>query len=117
MAPVNDAPVLNAAPDVVLGAVAEDAGAPVGAVGTLVSALVDIGGALSNVTDADVAPLTGIAVTNAVTTNGAWFFSTDNGGSWTALGAVSSANARLLAADANTRIYFQPNANFDFERR
>ena len=31
---------------------------------------------------------------------------------WNALGAVASNNARLLAADANTRLYFQPNANY-----
>ncbi|MCU7926989.1 MAG: hypothetical protein KZQ97_11180 [Candidatus Thiodiazotropha sp. (ex Dulcina madagascariensis)] len=45
-----DAPVLSNA--------TEDQGAPAGAVGTPVSALVDIGGALSNVTDADAAPVT-----------------------------------------------------------
>ena len=27
-------------------------------------------------------------------------------------GAVATNNARLLAADGNTRLYFQPNANY-----
>ncbi|MGH8756514.1 MAG: hypothetical protein ACREU0_12005, partial [Burkholderiales bacterium] len=114
--PVNDAPVLNGASTPVLGAINEDAGAPVGAVGTLISALVDFAvpaGQVDNVTDPDAGALLGIAVTAADITNGSWFYSTNNGGVWNALGAVTGANARLLAADANTRIYFQPNADFN----
>src|SRR4051794_26349580 len=52
---LNDAPVLNAGATPVLASVNEDAGAPLGAVGTLVSALVDLNppsGGLDNVTDA-----------------------------------------------------------------
>ena len=112
---VNDAPVLDAGALPVLTAVAEDAGAPVGAVGTLVSSLVDLNppaGGLDNVTDPDGSGL-GIAVTAAATANGAWFYSVDNGASWSALGAVSDSSARLLAADAGTRLYFQPAADFD----
>ncbi len=62
----NDAPVLNAAATPVLRSVAEDAGAPVGAVGTLVSSLVNLNppaGGLDNVTDADSGAVTGIALT------------------------------------------------------
>jgi large repetitive protein len=113
--PVNDAPVLNAAATPVLAAENEDAGAPVGAVGTLVSSLVNLNppaGGLDNVTDADSGALTGIALTATNTTNGAWFYSTNNGGSWTAVGAIADNSALLLAADNNTRLYFQPNANF-----
>ena len=111
----NTAPVLNAAPSPVLTAINEDAGAPVGAVGTLITSLVDLpgGGGLNNVTDVDSGALVGLAVTAADTTNGTWFYSTNNGASWNALGAVAANNARLLAADANTRLYFQPNANFN----
>jgi serralysin len=57
--------------------------------------------------------LLGIAVTAADATNGSWFYSTDNGSNWTALGSVSGSSARLLAADANTRLYFQPNADYN----
>ena len=89
---------------------------PSGAVGTLVSSLVDLAvpaGQVDNVTDWNSGALVGIAVTAADTTNGTWFYSTNNGASWNALGAVAGNNARLLAADANTRLYFQPNANFN----
>ena len=78
--------------------------------GTLVSSLVDFAspaGQVDNVTDVDSGALLGIAVTAADTSNGSWYYSTDNGTNWNALGAVASNNARLLAADANTRLYFQ----------
>ena len=112
----NTAPALDASRSPVLTAINEDAGAPVGAVGTLVRNLVDFAvpaGQVDNVTDVDSGALLGIAVTAADTTNGTWFYSTNNGASWNALGAVANANARLLAADANTRLYFQPNANYN----
>ena len=98
-----------------LTAISEDAGAPSGAVGTLVSALVDFAspaGQVDNVTDPDAGALLGIAVTAADTTNGSWYYSINGGTNWNALGAVATNNARLLAADANTRLYFQPNANY-----
>ena len=86
----NDAPVLNAAATPVLSSVAEDAGAPVGAVGTLVSSLVNLNppaGGLDNVTDADSGAVTGIALTGTDNANGTWYYSTNNGGTWTAVGA------------------------------
>ena len=112
----NTAPALDASKSPVLTAINEDAGAPSGVVGTLVSQLVDFAspaGQVDNVTDADAGALLGIAITTVDTTNGTWFYSTNNGTSWNALGAVSDASARLLAADANTRLYFQPNANYN----
>ena len=111
----NDAPVINAAVTPVLAAVTEDSGAPLGAVGTLVSALVNLNppaGGLDNVTDADNGASTGIAITGTESSNGTWWFSTNNGGTWTQIAAVSDASALLLAADANTRVYFQPDSNF-----
>src|SRR4029077_12126643 len=112
VAPVNDAPVLDAAKTPVLVAVAEDSPVPSGAVGTLVSSLVDFAapsGQVDNVTDPDVAPQLGIAVTGLNTANGTWFYSTDNGTSWNAMGAVADASARVLFADASTRIYMPPS--------
>src|SRR5262249_49192032 len=111
VAPVNDAPILDATRTPVLAAVAEDSPVPTGAIGTLGSSLVDLAtpaGQVDNITDPDVAPLLGIAVTAVDTGNGTWFYSTNGGGSWTAVGAVSNASALLLAADVNTRVYFQP---------
>lgn len=112
----NDAPVLNAAATPVLTSIAEDAGAPIGAVGTLISTLVNLNppaGGLDNVTDADNGAVTAIALTGVNTTNGTWWYSTNGAANWTAVGAVSNTSALLLAADANTRIYFQGNLNFN----
>ncbi|MGH7478502.1 MAG: Ig-like domain-containing protein, partial [Candidatus Methylomirabilales bacterium] len=112
---VNDAPVLDASKSPALSSVTAGAGVPSGAVGTLVSALVDFAsptGQVDNVTDVDSGALLGIAITNADTTNGAWWYSTDNGTSWFALGAVADNNALLLAADVGTRVYFQPAPAF-----
>ena len=117
----NDSPVLNGT-SVSLAHATEDGGAPVGAVGTLVSALTGNG----NVTDTDGADahdgatpgLLGIAITQADTTEGTWYYTTDNGAHWTAFAgtgipAISDTNALHLVADANTRIYFDPSPNWN----
>ena len=62
--PVNDAPVLDNTKTPVLASVDEDSGGPSGAVGTAVTSLVSFGGSLSNVTDVDASPITGVAITN-----------------------------------------------------
>jgi uncharacterized delta-60 repeat protein len=113
---VNDAPALDFSKSPVLVSQNEDSDVPAGAVGTLVSLLVDSAlpvGQVDNVTDADSGASLGIAITAANTTNGTHWYSTNNGSSWIALGAVSDTSARLLAADANTRIFFQPNADYN----
>jgi len=112
----NDAPVLNVAAAPVLINVVEDAGAPVGAVGTLVSGLVNLNpplGGLDNVTDADHGALTGIALTGTNGTNGTWWYSTNGGTNWTTVGAVSNSSALLLSTDTNTRVYFQGGLDFN----
>ncbi|HKB02719.1 MAG TPA: Ig-like domain-containing protein, partial [Gemmataceae bacterium] len=63
------------------------------------------------ITDPDAGAVEGIAVT-ATAGNGTWQFSTDDGASWADLGAVTPTAARLLAADAQTRIRFVPGADF-----
>ena len=98
----NDAPVLSGAND--LASIAED---DVGNAGTLVQDLI-----AGQVTDADAPALRGIAVIGVDDTNGTWQYSTNGGGSWTAFGAVDSANARLLASDGATRVRFVPDANY-----
>ena len=104
-----DAPVLDASKTPVLNAENQGVGAPVGAVGTLVSSLVSLSGGVNNVTDDDNGAVTGIALTNVDTVHGTWFYSTNGGTNWVAVGAVSNTSALLLAADANTRLYFQPS--------
>ena len=67
---VNDAPVLDNTKSPALTAQNEDSGAPVGAVGTLVSSLVDFAspsGQVDNITDEDSGAFLGIAVTGADT--------------------------------------------------
>ena len=114
----DDSPVLNNGIVVTMPNQVEDAlGAPSGAVGFLASSLVGNGTGPGNVSDPDgpstVASLAGLAITTADTSQGNWWYSTDNGASWTqfsssSLAAVSNANALHLVADANTRLYFQP---------
>ncbi|MGF1569518.1 MAG: choice-of-anchor L domain-containing protein [Nodosilinea sp.] len=105
---VNDAPVL-ASINPTLNPVVEDSGAPAGAVGTLVSALINLGG---NVTDPDPEAATGIALTGADSANGTWYFSTNNGGSWS-LVASNLSNTTALLLNGSARLYFRPNPNYD----
>ncbi|MDY6902320.1 MAG: DUF4347 domain-containing protein [Cyanobacteriota bacterium] len=105
----NRAPVLAETP-INLNSVNQNSDAPSGTVGTLISSLVDLN---SNVTDANNNTVTGIAITSANTDNGSWWYSINNGTDWNSLADVSNANARLLAADTDTRIYFQPNTDFN----
>ncbi|MEG4257184.1 DUF4347 domain-containing protein, partial [Microcoleus sp. Pol8_C2] len=107
------APILNDTVVVTLNSVLEDAVAPTSAVGTLISSIATIGTGPNNITDLDTGAVAGVAITAADTTNGSWFYTTNGGTNWNALGAVSNTNARLLAADANTRIYFRPSANYN----
>ena len=110
---VNDAPVLDNSGDIALNTQAEDAGAPSGAVGTLISDLVSLDAGSGNVTDVDNSATTGVAITGADTTNGTYFYSTNGGSTWIALGSVSDSSARVLRADSNTRIYFQSNQDYN----
>jgi ELWxxDGT repeat protein len=109
----NNAPILS---DTVvsLNLARVNGGMPVGTVGTLIAQMVDLAGGSgqNNIVDPDAGSRQGIAITAANTSNGSWFYSTNNGATWNPLGGVSNATARVLAADANTRLYFQPNAGF-----
>ena len=107
---VNDAPVLDNSGTINLNAQQEDSGTPVGAVGTVITDFITNGG---NVTDVDASSQAGIAITAADTTNGTWWYSTDGGTNWNALGAVSDSSARVLNASSTTRIYFEPTADFN----
>ena len=102
---VNDAPVLA---DTALSlTVAEDAGAPSGAVGSLVSAFT------GGITDVDSGAAKGLAITGSNETNGTWYYTTNGGTNWTAVGAVSNTSALLLADNGSTRLYFAPGANYN----
>ena len=106
---INNAPTLG---DTTLSmTVVEDAGAPVGAVGSPISAFT------GGIGDVDPSAVKGIAITDAKETNGTWYYTTDGGATWTPInqynGTVSSSNALLLADDPRTRLYFAPASNFD----
>ena len=106
---VNEAPVLDDSQSPVLEIVQEDAGPPPPfPVGTLVADLVGAG----NVTDVDVGAVTGMALTGADESNGTWWYSIDGGFSWDVVGPVSDTLARVLAADFDTMLYFEPNFGF-----
>ena len=111
VAPVNRRPVLTPSVTSQLDPVAEDAGFPVGAVGTLVSSLIDSGGALDNFSDAD-GDLPGVALVGTSLQGGALYYSIDNGTTWADVGVVSPTSARLLYADDSTRLYFKPAPDF-----
>ncbi|MBK8278316.1 MAG: tandem-95 repeat protein [Nitrospira sp.] len=102
---VNDAPVLA---DTALSiTVAEDAGAPSGAVGSLISAFT------GGITDQDSGAAKGIAIVGTNETNGTWYYTTNGGSTWTVVGAVSSTSALLLADNGSTRLYFAPGADYN----
>src|ERR1051325_6112835 len=86
---VDAAPTLDNSKIPTLTSENEDAGAPSGAVGTLVSSLVDFaspGGQVDNVTDPDSGAQLGIAITAVDSTNGSWYYTTNNGSTCTAMG-------------------------------
>ena len=112
----NSAPVLDGTKSPTLGTIAANLAAPTNGIttgGILVSSLIDTvdSSGLDNYTDADSNP-PGIAITG-VNSNGTLYYSTNGGTSWTQLtSSVSAASALALHADANTYVYFKPNANY-----
>ena len=101
---VNDAPVLA---DTALSLTVLKTPASFRRVGSLVS--VYTGG----ITEPDGGATRGIAIVASNETNGTWYYSVNGGTNWTAVGVVNAANSLLLADNANTRLYFAPNANYN----
>ena len=62
--------------------------------------------------DPDSGALKGIAIIEVDNTNGEWQYTLD-GSNWFAVGNVSESSARLLAADANTRVRFVPDPDYN----
>ncbi|MGY0781132.1 hypothetical protein ACW7BC_24855 [Azospirillum argentinense] len=81
-----------------------------GTVGFAVSKLVGLNGSgPANVIDTDAGAVVGIALTGTNESYGRWWFSTDNGATWSLVGAVNDSDSALLLR-ATDRLYFQPNA-------
>ena len=112
---VNTAPSLDTGPTLALDTIVQDSGSPSGKVGTLVANLVDLqgDGGLDNVTDPDGGALDGLALTSTDNNNGTWHFTTDDGSTWDPVGTVNENNALLLAANGQTRLYFEADPGFN----
>ncbi len=104
----NQAPVLNVVDTMTLRAVRQE---DVTNFGTRITTMLQSLGT-DPITDPNANAKEGVAVIAASTTQGAWEYTTNNGATWKALGKVSNASARLLAADTATRIRFVPNPGF-----
>lgn len=113
LALANTSPVLDNTKSPTLGTTLKNLGTPTGsstANSILVSDLINTT-PLANYSDADSDP-SGIAITG-VNSNGTLWFSTNGGTSWTELtGTVSGTSALMLYANADTRIYFQPDTDY-----
>ena len=94
---VNDAPVLDNTGDMVLTSIDENEDDPAG---DTVAAIVATSTANAGdaITDVDDSSVEGIAITAVDDTNGVWYYSTDAGSNWTAVGTVSNSAAMLLAS-------------------
>jgi ELWxxDGT repeat protein len=108
---VNDRPVLDASKSPVLTTILEDAPAPQnGSIegSTLISDLINTSG-ISNFNDVDGNPA-GLSIVGV--TGGTLYYTIDAGATWTQLTSIVSPGFGLvLKADANTRIYYKPNAD------
>ena len=105
--PVNDRPQLDPTASLGLSDAIEDADAPVGQVGDLVSTLIGEDAPLANFADVD-GDSAGIAIVANNTTAGTVWYSINNGLAWTPIGPVSDTSSRILYADQSTRLYFEP---------
>ncbi|MCB4429355.1 hypothetical protein FZX09_11315, partial [Synechococcus sp. MU1643] len=105
------APTLTVSASPQFSAITINSGVPSGAVGTLVSALIDSGGSLNNFSDSD-GDSPAIAIIGTNLNGGTLYYSTNNGTSWSDVGAVSASSARVLYANNNTRLAFTPVTNF-----
>lgn len=81
--------------------------------GTLISDLITSMGPSGSITDSDTGSVQGIAINGLGNlADGAWEFTINDGTNWTAVGTTGNSDARLLAADPNTRLRFVPNPGF-----
>ena len=100
---VNDAPVLDNTGTMTLTTITEDQTNNGG--NTIATVIASAGG--DRITDIDSSAMEGIAITALNSGNGSWEYSTNGGGSWAAVGAVSNTSALLLRSTDLVR--FVPN--------
>ncbi len=110
----NDAPILQTSTPALLLNIDED---EVNHLGTLVSEIIaSVSLSVDLITDDDsvsIGATEGLAITQVDNSTGDWQFSVDNGGTWQTLADVSTQQARLLAADTQSRIRYVPGQDFN----
>ncbi len=89
---VNDAPVLDNSGNMTLNPITEDDTSNSGQ--SVASIIASASG--DRITDVDSGAIEGIAITSSTNGNGYWEYSTDNGTTWSTVGAVSDGSALLL---------------------
>jgi len=109
--PTADAPVLNAAGNPTLDAIAEDV-ALASNPGTLVSQIIQRMGPTGGISDPDGVSPQGIGIIGANQNSGTWQYSTNGGTIWSNFGTLSTSSALVLASNSTTRIRFVPKTNF-----
>jgi hypothetical protein len=100
---VNEAPELDNTGNMTLTSITEDQTNNAGQ--TVASIIASAGG--DRITDVDGSAVEGIAITSTTNGNGTWQYSTDNGATWTSVGAVANNSALLLRSTDLLR--FIPN--------
>lgn len=108
---LNAAPVLDDQASPAFADVIAGVDAPAGAVGTLVSSLIDANGPLKNFSDPD-GDEPGLAITGVNLEGGTLWYSRDDGISWRSAEGVSVVTPVLLPADATSRLAYQPASGF-----
>jgi len=107
--PFNHAPTLDTGGSPALPDIAED---EIANSGMLVADLIASALPIDMIADDDPAALEGIAVVGVDNSHGRWEFSLNNGTTWTPFGTPAENAARLLAADAGTRVRFVPESDY-----
>lgn len=102
----NSAPVLDNSGNPTLTSIPVNIGNDPANTGTSIEALI---AGTAGITDSDPSAQQGIAINGLVSTNGTWEYTVNNGTNWTPVGTTGNSDARLLAADGNTRVRFVPN--------
>ncbi|MCA9096854.1 MAG: DUF11 domain-containing protein, partial [Planctomycetaceae bacterium] len=105
----NSAPVLDNSGNPTLVSIPVNAGNAPENMGTTIEALI---ASSAGITDSDPGAQQGIAINGLVSTHGTWEYTVNNGTNWTPVGTTGNSDARLLAADGNTRIRFVPDAQW-----
>ncbi len=108
----NSAPILDSSKSPAFSSVLEDAGAPSGAVGTLVSSFIDFdvpAGQVDNISDVD-GGTPGMALIG-VDPSLSCYYSSNGGTTWVMIGAISDSAALVFTANGTNRIYCAAGAN------